>query len=75
MPIRGQSLALQWLAERPDTEVCAAVRGILVRAVWSFYERRARRLGRSRPRAGAAAFVQRIDSALRINLTFTCVDG
>jgi hypothetical protein len=41
MPIRGQSLALQWLAERPDTEVCAAVRGILVRAVWSFYEQRA----------------------------------
>jgi len=47
--------------------VCAAVRGILVRAVSSFYERRARRLGRSRPRAGAVAFVQRFDSALRVN--------
>jgi len=35
-----------------------------------YYERRARRLGKSRPRAGAVAFVQRFDSALRVNLHY-----
>ena len=33
-----------------------------------FYERAAARLGKSRPRAGAVAFVQRFDSALRLNV-------
>ena len=35
-----------------------------------YYERRARRLGKSRPRAFAVAFVQRFDSALQVNLHY-----
>ncbi|MCC7065255.1 MAG: transposase, partial [Planctomycetes bacterium] len=54
----------------PRREVCAAVRRILVRAVSGYYERRARRLGKPRPRAGAVAFVQRFDSPLRLNVHF-----
>ena len=73
VPVRQWVLSLPYRVRHVcayDAEVCAAVRGILVRAVSSFYERRARRLGRSRPRAGAVAFVQRFDSALRVNLHF-----
>ena len=49
-----------------DADVCVTVREILVRAVSGYYERRAREQGKSRPRAGAVAFVQRFDSALRV---------
>ena len=40
-----------------DTEACALVRGVMVRAVSGFYERTAKRWGVPRPRAGAVAFV------------------
>ena len=67
----------QWVLSLPyrvrvlcayDPEPCAAVRRILVRAVSSHYERAALARGASRPRAGAVAFVQRFDSALRVNV-------
>jgi len=66
----------QWVLSRVrvlcayDPDACAAVRRILVRAVSGYYERRARREGRSRPRAGAVAFVQRFDSGMRLNVHF-----
>jgi hypothetical protein len=41
-----------------------------VRAIAGYYERAAARLGKPRPRAGAVAFVQRFDSALRLNVHF-----
>ena len=46
------------------------MRRILVRAVSGYYESRARRQGKPRPRAGAVAFAQRFDSAVRLNLHF-----
>ena len=73
VPVRQWVLSLPYRVRHVcayDAEVCAAVRGILVRAVSAFYERRARQQGKSRPRAGAVAFVQRFDSALRVNLHF-----
>jgi hypothetical protein len=53
-----------------DTEACALVRGVMVRAVSGLYERTAARAGVPRPRAGAVAFVQRFDSGLRLNVHF-----
>ena len=69
----------QWVLSLPyrvrvlcayDAAACALVRGVLVRAVSGFYERTAAREGVPRPRAGAVAFVQRFDSALRLNVHF-----
>jgi len=69
----------QWVLSLPyrvrllcayDPDVCASVRRILVRAVSGYYESRARRHGKSRPRAGAVAWAQRFDSAVRLNLHF-----
>ncbi len=73
VPVRQWVLSLPYRVRHVcayDADVCAAVRGILVRAVSGYYERRARGLGKSRPRAGAVAFVQRFDSGLRLNLHF-----
>jgi hypothetical protein len=50
-----------------DPATCAGVRRILVRAVVSFYKRRARDQGIADPRVGCVAFTQRFDSALRLN--------
>ena len=44
------------------------MRRILVRAVSGYYERTAKRLSKPLPRTGAVAFVQRFDSALRLNV-------
>jgi len=53
------------------TRQCARrVRRILVRAVSGYYEGRARRQGKPRPRAGAVAFAQRFDSAMRLSFHF-----
>ncbi|MFT4840511.1 MAG: hypothetical protein ACJAQZ_004289 [Planctomycetota bacterium] len=51
-----------------DPMALSAVRCILVRAVSGYYERAAKRLGKPLPRTGAVAFVQRFDSALRLNV-------
>ena len=75
--IPGETPVRQWVLSLPyrvrllcahDPEVLAAVRRILVRAVSGYYERCAARMGKSRPRAGAVAFVQRFDSGLRLNV-------
>jgi hypothetical protein len=73
VPVRQWVLSLPYrvrvlCAHDPDAR--AAVRRILVRAVSGYYERRAWRGGRSRPRAGAVAFVQRFDSGMRLNVHF-----
>ena len=63
IPIRQWVLSLPYRVRHLcayDADVCAGVRRILVRAVSGYYERRARRLGKPRPRAGAVAFVQRL---------------
>ncbi|MEI6129781.1 MAG: transposase zinc-binding domain-containing protein, partial [Planctomycetota bacterium] len=73
VPVRQWVLSLPYRVRHVcayDAGACAAVRRILLRAVSGYYERRARRLGKSRPRAGAVAFVQRFDSALRVNLHY-----
>jgi hypothetical protein len=73
VPVRQWVLSLPYRVRHLcayDADVCAAVRRILVRAVSGHYERRARHQGKSRPRAGAVAFVQRFDSALRVNVHF-----
>ena len=51
-----------------DPAALSAVRRILVRAVSGYYERTAKRLSKPLPRTGAVAFVQRFDSALRLNV-------
>jgi hypothetical protein len=43
---------------------------MLVRAVSGYYESHAARQGKSRPRAGAVAWAQRFDSALRLDVHF-----
>jgi hypothetical protein len=53
-----------------DPELCRGVRRILVRALSSFYRRRARELGIAEPRTGGVVFTQRFDSALRLNVHF-----
>ncbi len=73
VPVRQWVLSLPyrvrvWCAF--DADACALVRRVLVRTVSGFYERAARRAGLPRPRAGAVAFVQRFDSALRVNLHY-----
>jgi len=69
----------QWVLSLPyrvrvlcayDAAASAAVRSVLVRAVSGCYERTARRAGVPRPRTGSVAFVQRFDSALRLNVHF-----
>jgi hypothetical protein len=69
----------QWVLSLPyrvralcayDPAACVLVRSVLVRAVAGFYERTARRTGVPRARGGAVAFVQRFDSALRLNVHF-----
>jgi len=53
-----------------DPELCAGVRRILVRAISSFYRSRAKRRGVPDPRTGCVVFIQRFDSALRLNVHF-----
>lgn len=69
----------QWVLSLPhrlrllcayDADVCARVRRVLVRAVSGNYERAARAQSKPRPRTGAVSFVQRFDSALRLNVHF-----
>jgi hypothetical protein len=53
-----------------DPVLCRGVRTIFVRAIASFYRRRARARGLRDPRTGCVVFTQRFDSALRLNLHF-----
>jgi hypothetical protein len=73
VPVRQWVLSLPYRVRTLcayDTEACALVRSVLVRAVSGFYERTSAREGVPRPRAGAVAFVQRFDSGLRLNVHF-----
>ena len=70
-PVRQWVLSLPYrvrLLCAHDPMALSAVRAILVRAVSGYYERAAKRLGKPLPRTGAVAFVQRFDSALRLNV-------
>jgi len=70
-PVRQWVLSLPYrvrLLCAHDPMALSAVRRILVRAVSGYYERAAKRLGKPLPRTGAVAFVQRFDSALRLNV-------
>jgi hypothetical protein len=53
-----------------DPELCRGVRRVFVRAITSFYKRRARDRGIEEPRTGCIVFTQRFDSALRLNVHF-----
>jgi hypothetical protein len=73
VPVRQWVLSLPYRVRALcayDPAACALVRSVLVSAVAGFYERTARRLGVPRARGGAVAFVQRFDSALRLNVHF-----
>ena len=73
VPVRQWVLSLPHavrylLARRPV--LCREVRGIFVRAVHSFYARRARAEGHRSGRSGSVVQVQRFDSALRADVHF-----
>lgn len=73
VPVRQWVLALPHrvrflCAFNPD--LCAGVRRIFIRAISSFYRSRARHRGVADPRTGCVSFVQRFDSALRLNVHF-----
>ena len=71
VPVRQWVLSLPYRVRTLcayDADACALVRGVLLRAVSGFYERTAKRSLVPRPRAGAVSFVQRFDSALRLNV-------
>jgi hypothetical protein len=73
VPIRQWVLALPHRVRflcAYDPELCGGVRRILVRALSSFYRRRAREPGITEPRTGGVVFTQRFDSALRLNVHF-----
>jgi hypothetical protein len=53
-----------------DGRLLSVVLGLFVRALFAFQRRTARRLGVSRPLAGAVAFVQRFGSALQLTPHF-----
>jgi hypothetical protein len=53
-----------------DAQLLTEVLGLLVRALFAFQRRTARRLGVSRPLTGAVAFVQRFGSALQLTPHF-----
>jgi hypothetical protein len=73
VPVRQWVLSLphtiRFLMAR-DPAVLRLCRGIFVRAVQSFYARRARDEGTPEGRTGAVVCVQRFDSALRLDLHF-----
>jgi hypothetical protein len=56
-----------------DPLLCRGVRTIFVRAIASFYRRRARARGLRDPRTGCVVFTQRFDSALRLNPQEQCL--
>ena len=69
----------QWVLSLPhtirylvgfDKELCRQLRGIFLRALLSFLQRRARDRGVETPRSGAVAVTQRFDSALRLDPHF-----
>ncbi|MDP3208506.1 MAG: hypothetical protein Q8M65_05100, partial [Rhodoglobus sp.] len=65
VPVRQWVLSLPYRVRTLcayDSDACALVRGVLVRAVSGFYERTAKRSGVPRPRAGAVSFVQRFEN-------------
>ena len=71
VPIRQWVLSLphavRFLLAR-DPMLCREVRGIFIRAVQSFYCRRARDQGLPSGRCGAVVYTQRSDSALRLDV-------
>ena len=73
VPVRQWVLSLPHrvrylLARHPA--LCREVRGIFVRAVHSFYSRRAKTQGHPGGRSGSVVQVQRFDSAIRLDLHF-----
>jgi len=73
VPVRQWVLSLPHrvrylLARHPD--LCREVRGIFVRAVHSFYSRRARDAGRPGGRCGSIVHVQRFSSDLRLDVHY-----
>ncbi len=69
----------QWVLALPDRvrflcaidpALCSAVRRVVVRAISSWYRGRAKRRGIAEPRTGCVTFIQRFDSALRMNVHF-----
>jgi hypothetical protein len=67
----------QWVLSLPyrvrfllayDPALCARMRRVVVRAILYWIKARARRTGASGGRGGAVCFVQRFDSALRLNV-------
>ena len=76
VPVRQWVLSLPnrvryLLARHPA--LCREVRGIFVRAVHSFYSRRAKAQGHPGGRSGSIVQVQRFDSALRTNNQEQCL--
>jgi hypothetical protein len=77
----------QWILSLPyalryrlayDTSLMTAVLGVLTSTVFAFLIRRAREFGADRkPQCGAVSFIQRFDSALRLNphIHMVCFDG
>jgi len=69
----------QWVLSLPyrvrfllayDPALCSHVRRVLVRAILYWIKARAKRTGAPEGRGGAVCFVQRFDSALRLNVHF-----
>jgi hypothetical protein len=75
VPIRQWVCSLPWLLRTLlgyDRQLCSAVMGAFVKELTSSYERRAKRLlglaSVAEAHTGTATFIQRFDSALRLNV-------
>jgi hypothetical protein len=81
VPVRQWVLSLPYALRYRlayDTSLMTAVLGVFTRTVFSFLIRRAREFGAVRkPQCGAVSFIQRFDSALRLNphIHMVCFDG
>src|SRR3990172_4607384 len=69
----------QWVLSLPrplryllayDAELCSAVLGVFLRAVFGWIRRRARRMGLRAAWPGAVTYVQRFGSAVNLNVHF-----
>ncbi|MFN7133682.1 MAG: transposase zinc-binding domain-containing protein, partial [Myxococcales bacterium] len=63
---------LRFLLAR-DTRLMRRCLDALLKTVFAFHRRRARRLGLTSPQSGAVSFPQRFGSALNLNLHFHCI--
>jgi hypothetical protein len=81
VPVRQWVLSLPYALRYRlayDTSLMTAVLGVFTRTVFAFLLRRAREFGADRkPQCGAVSFIQRFDSALRLNphIHMVCFDG